>query len=71
MNTKSIGAALLKWLGLESHPLPRNDNTWPDIRRDYPDSARPGLVHRVRDDQIWLDPQDIFAARKKWDEEHK
>lgn len=42
----------------------------PDIQREWPDTTRPGLVHRVAPDQIWLDPDEIARAREQWDREH-
>ena len=46
-------------------------NGWPDIKREYPDPDRPGLVFIVPGGHIYLCPFDVENAQKQYDKERR
>jgi hypothetical protein len=43
------------------------DNNWPDIRREYNDKKRPGLIFTVPPEHIYLCPFEVERLQNEWD----
>jgi len=46
------------------------DNDWPDIKREYADPNRPGLIFVVPSRHVFLCPFEVDKLQKEWDEKH-